>query len=159
MSEHPPATRPRRRRRAGKTLAGTAVVVVTVGAAAAAAVGFGGHNGGTSASASLPPATAQVTRQTLRDTKTADGELGYGPTTAVTNRLAGTVTAVPGSGAVVSRGQPLYRVDNRPVVLMFGGVPAYRALASGLHGDDVKQLEENLAALGYTGFTVDEDYT
>jgi peptidoglycan hydrolase-like protein with peptidoglycan-binding domain len=149
---------PRRRRR-GRAVAGAAVVVVAVGAATAAAVGFGGQRGGTAPAASLPPSTAQVVRQTLRDTKTVDGELGYGPTTAVTNRLAGTVTAVPGTGTVVARGQQLYKVDNRPVVLMYGAVPAYRALASGTKGDDVKQLEENLAALGYTGFTVDDEYT
>jgi hypothetical protein len=38
-------------------------------------------------------------------------------------------------------------------------LPLYRVLTSGVSGPDVKQLEKNLAALGYTGFTVDEDYT
>jgi peptidoglycan hydrolase-like protein with peptidoglycan-binding domain len=142
-----------------RTVTGAGVAVVAVAAATAAAVGFGGRSGGTVTAASGPPATAPVVRQTLRDTKTADGELGYGPATSVTNRLAGTVTAVPGTGTVVGRGQQLYRVDNRPVVLLYGGVPAYRALAPGTKGDDVKELEENLRALGYTGFAMDDEYT
>jgi peptidoglycan hydrolase-like protein with peptidoglycan-binding domain len=53
----------------------------------------------------------------------------------------------------------VYRLDNTPVPLFYGGLPFYRALRSGDSGPDVKELEQNLAALGYTGFTVDEDYT
>ncbi|WP_218125822.1 peptidoglycan-binding protein [Sinosporangium album] len=113
---------------------------------------------GEQSSARLPPATAQVTRQTLHDTKTISGSLGYGPTTSLVNRLSGTVTWVPGSGDVVRRGKPLYRVDNTPVVLMYGSLAAYRELAPGVEGRDVKQLESNLKALGYGGFTVDDEY-
>jgi peptidoglycan hydrolase-like protein with peptidoglycan-binding domain len=53
----------------------------------------------------------------------------------------------------------VYRVNDKPVPLLYGILPPYRALRSGVSGTDVKQFEENLAALGYTGFTVDEDYT
>jgi peptidoglycan hydrolase-like protein with peptidoglycan-binding domain len=42
---------------------------------------------------------------------------------------------------------------------MYGALPAYRRLASGDEGPDVKQLEQNLRALGYTGFTVDDEYS
>jgi peptidoglycan hydrolase-like protein with peptidoglycan-binding domain len=39
-------------------------------------------------------------------------------------------------------------------------VPPYRLLKVGVDdGTDVKELEQNLSALGYTGFTVDEHYT
>ncbi|MFC7247407.1 peptidoglycan-binding protein [Catellatospora aurea] len=154
------ATPGRRRRRRG---ARTALLVLGAlaagGAAAAAAVGFGGGDGATPPASNLPPATSPVTRQTLQDTQTLDGELGFGPTFSAVNRLNGTVTWLPESGAVISRGKPLYRIDNTPAVLMYGNVPAYRELKAGDEGADVKQLEQNLQALGYGGFTVDREFT
>ena len=36
----------------------------------------------------------------------------------VVNRLPGTITGVPASGTTVTRGQPLYQVDNGPIMLM-----------------------------------------
>ncbi|MGV9778074.1 efflux RND transporter periplasmic adaptor subunit [Streptosporangium sp. NPDC003464] len=107
----------------------------------------------------LPPKTAGVTRQTLVDTQSADGELGYGPATTATSRLSGTLTRLPDTGDRITRGRALYEVDDRPVTLMYGALPAYRALSQGVEGPDVKQLERNLKALGYRGFTVDEEYT
>jgi membrane fusion protein, multidrug efflux system len=151
----------RRRRRTGRVLA-AAGVVIAVGAAGAAATGFGlgatGDAPGQAASA-LPPESAKVTRQTLVDSQTEQGELGHGAAAALSGRIAGTVTALPATGATVNRGQALYRVDNTPVVLLYGSLPAYRALAPGTEGEDVTQFEENLRALGYTGFTVDDEYS
>jgi multidrug efflux system membrane fusion protein len=66
---------------------------------------------------------------------------------------------VPLPGDVIARGRPIYRVDNAPVVLMYGAVAAYRTLVPGVTGADVRQLEDNLKALGYGGFTVDKTYT
>lgn len=149
----------RRRRRGARTALLVLGALAAGGAAAAAAVGFGGGDGGAPPASNLPPATAPVTRQTLQDTQTLDGELGFGPTHSAVNRLNGTVTWLPESGAVISRGKPLYKIDNTPVVLMHGNVPAYRELKTGDEGADVKQLEQNLKALGYSGFTVDREFT
>jgi len=135
------------------------VAVVAVAAAAAAAVGFGGEDGSTAEANDLPPATAEVTRQTLVDAETVDGELGYDAETALTSRADGTVTWLAGTGATVRRGGTLYRLDDERVVLLYGTMPAYRELRSGLEGADVKQFERNLRALGYDGFTVDDEYT
>jgi membrane fusion protein, multidrug efflux system len=152
----------RRRRRTGRVLAAVGVVVA-VAVAGAAASGFGlnfAEDGeGKAAGNPLPPATAKVTRQTLVDSQTESGELGHGDSTKLSGRVAGTVTALPATGQTVKRGQPLYRVDNTPVVLLYGSLPAYRALSAGAEGDDVKQFEQNLHALGYTGFTVDDEYS
>ncbi|MEV4089107.1 peptidoglycan-binding protein, partial [Nonomuraea fuscirosea] len=115
--------------------------------------------GPTRAAAVLPPATTTVTRQTLNDTRDADGELGYGPVTTAVSRQPGTVTWLPGSGATISRGRSLFRVDDKPVVLMYGDRPAYRDLRSGMEGKDVENLERNLDKLGYDGFTVDDEFT
>ncbi|MEV6109612.1 peptidoglycan-binding domain-containing protein [Streptomyces sp. NPDC051940] len=150
----------RRRRRRGPRIVAAVFTVATGGAVTVAALGLGGGSpSGDGADGGLPPKTAGVTRQTLQDIQTADGELGYGTTTDVASRLAGTLTRVPASGTKVTRGQALYEVDDRPVLLLYGKLPAYRALGRGDEGDDVRQLERNLAALGYTGFTVDEEFT
>jgi membrane fusion protein, multidrug efflux system len=151
----------RRRRRGGRLLI-IVVVVLAVAGAAAAALGFGVRGGAGRAGAAgghLPPATAKVTRQTLVDTQSETGELGYGGSSTLAGRLAGTVTALPAQGSVLTRGQVLYRVDDQPVLLLYGALPAYRALSAGATGADVKQFEQNLYALGYRGFTVDDKYT
>jgi peptidoglycan hydrolase-like protein with peptidoglycan-binding domain len=158
-----PATNRRaaRRRRRGRAVGVVGAVVVAVVAASAAAVGFGfGARGPrTPAASNLPPGTARVTRQTMQDTDEVPGNLGYGATTMLAGRIAGVITGVPLAGDLITRGKPIYRVDNTPVVLMYGEVAAYRALGPGDEGPDVKQLEGNLMALGYSGFTVDEKYT
>ncbi len=153
-------TAARRRQGRGAKMVGGAVTVLAVGAAAAATIGFGfGEEDAGGAAAALPPATATVTRQTLDDTQTVDGSLGYGDTTTLAGRSGGTVTSLPYAGSVFQRGKALYKVDDDPVVLMYGTLPAYRNLGPGDEGADVKALEANLRALGYTGFTVDDEYT
>jgi peptidoglycan hydrolase-like protein with peptidoglycan-binding domain len=149
----------RRRRRRGPAVLLAGMAVVALGAATAATVGFGGGSEGTADASGLPPASATVDRETLRDVRTEDGTLGFGSEQTLDNRLDGTVTGLAGAGATVGRGEVLYRLDDHPVVLMYGSVPAYRPLSPGTEGPDVAQLEKNLAKLGYTGFTVDDEYT
>lgn len=69
------------------------------------------------------------------------------------------LTWLPKVGAIVDRGEAVFRVDDAPVVLLFGPLPVYRTLKVGVEGHDVKQLEQNLAALGYHDFTVDESFS
>ncbi len=135
-----------------------ATVVVVAGVVVAVTVGFGGARGATPA-ASSPSATATVTRQTLNDTETFGGTLGYGETSTLNSQLAGTVTWLPEPGTVVRRNQRLFDVDDDPVILLTGSLPAYRPMSIGTKGLDVKQLEENLKALGYSGFVVDRTFT
>ncbi len=133
--------------------------VVALGAGGVAAVGFGGGDPVPATAANQPPATAKVVMTTLTSTERVSGTLGHGTAVAVPPGASGTVTWLPAPGAVVGRGQPVYRVDDRPVPLLFGATPAYRTLSSGVTGADVQQLEENLEALGYRGFTVDTSFT
>jgi peptidoglycan hydrolase-like protein with peptidoglycan-binding domain len=66
------------------------------------------------------------------------------------DQLRGTVTWLPIEGAVIERGDPLYELDGEPSgVLMYGERPAWRAMAEGLEGEDVRQLQENLIELGF----------
>jgi hypothetical protein len=141
----------------------TAVVAgaLSVGAVAAAVTLFNlpQAESGDNTTGTAPAQTAEVTKETLVDTESHDGTLGHGDTTTVAARGNGTVTALPATGSTVTRGKTLYRLDNRPVTLLYGTLPAYRTLRPGTEGADVTQLEKNLWALGYRGFTVDDEYT
>jgi peptidoglycan hydrolase-like protein with peptidoglycan-binding domain len=106
-----------------------------------------------------PVATATVERGTISSTERWEGTLEYGVPVTLKSSAAGTVTRLVGQGEIVERGDELYRVDERRVTLLFGAVPMYRDLAPGDSGIDVRQLETNLAKLGYEGFTVDSAYT
>jgi hypothetical protein len=67
----------------------------------------------------------------------------------VINQARGTYTWLPDVGDKVACGGVLYRVDDHPVLLLCGTVPAYRDLHSGDVGNDVRQLNQNLHTLGY----------
>ncbi len=64
------------------------------------------------------------------------------------NRARGTFTMLPEGGDKVRCGDVLYRVDDRPVLLLCGTVPAWRDLRAGDAGRDVRQLNRNLHRLG-----------
>ncbi|MDX3859815.1 peptidoglycan-binding protein [Streptomyces europaeiscabiei] len=203
----PPPPRGRRRRR-------TALIASAVVVAAVAVVGALELGGNEDKGPSVPPRTGSVvsvTRETLTERTTVEGQLGYGTELPLPVKATGTVTWLPEQGTTVERGDELLRVDDRPVILMYGPLPMYRSLglttqedqrepADGqdpgerqpstgdgkspgpsnspapegtgtagetgasrtpgeLWGMDVLQFETNLAALGYTGFTVDERFT
>ncbi|MBN6058393.1 peptidoglycan-binding protein, partial [Nonomuraea sp. RK-328] len=155
-------SRSRRRRGRGKVVAGVLVALAAAGGGFVTVNNAGllkGAAGPARPAGALPPATTTVTRQTLNDTVDADGELGYGPVSTAMARKPGTITWLPESGRQITRGRSLYRLDNHPVVLMYGDTPAYRDLEIGVEGTDVKNLERNLSKLGYDGFTVNDEYT
>jgi peptidoglycan hydrolase-like protein with peptidoglycan-binding domain len=102
----------------------------------------------------VPPpaatATATVARRHLVQRSTVSGTLGYGDARKVVTYRRGTITSVPEEGSFLFAGAVLYRVDESPVVLLAGSKPAWRQLAVGAtEGGDVRQLEQNLRALGY----------
>jgi peptidoglycan hydrolase-like protein with peptidoglycan-binding domain len=142
----------------------TAVVVAGAGVVAAGG-SWGGGTEGAGAGAATGPATSSVavSRQDLVARTEVDGTLGYAGDLRVAGHGPGTVTAVPAPGTVVERGQSLYSVDNRPVSLLYGDLPAWRRLAAGMaDGPDVQQLEANLVALGHATeaeLAVDEKFT
>lgn len=94
-------------------------------------------------------ATSTVTKGDLTDAKTFSGTLGYGTAVPLPATAHGTLTWLPEPGSVVHRDQPLYAVDERPVRALHGRVPLWRPLERGVSGEDVAQLNQNLAALGH----------
>jgi peptidoglycan hydrolase-like protein with peptidoglycan-binding domain len=134
----------------GLVAGGLAIVVVAVDPFA----GSGGTPSGVTDNA-YPTSLASVRRGTLTSQTSVSGTLGYaaapdGSAFSIVGRMTGTYTWLPGTGQVVRCGQTLYRVTNNPVVLLCGTTPAYRALSEGDSGPDVRELNANLVALGYT---------
>ncbi|MFB9838843.1 peptidoglycan-binding protein [Actinoallomurus acaciae] len=105
--------------------------------------------------ASARPETApvQVTtviRTDLSDSRSFDGTLGHGRPRPLKGTGKGVLTRLPGVGTVATRGESLYRVNDRPVPVFYGHTPLFRKLgAAHVHGSDVAMVEANLAALGY----------
>ncbi|HEV2362191.1 MAG TPA: peptidoglycan-binding domain-containing protein [Acidimicrobiales bacterium] len=123
----------------GAALAGSAATVAVVGGSPAPAA------------PALPSvSTATVVRTDLVSSVLTEGYLGYAPTEPLVNHLQGTYTYLPATGREVGQDGVLYRVDDQPVVLMAGEVPAWRAFGLGMtDGPDVRELESNLIAFGF----------
>src|SRR5262249_48831889 len=108
-----------------------------------------GHAGGGAAASGYPTSVSAIARRLLQSQTNVPATLGYAGSYTVTGH-GGTITWLPAPGRVIRQGQILYRVGNgTPVVLLYGRVPAWRALAAGVHGADVRQLNRALVALGY----------
>ena len=80
-------------------------------------------------------------------------------------RVGGTVTWVPEEGIELVEGDVIMRIDEEPIVLLYGNTPAYRTMAderTDIEGADVLQLEEALVRLGYdpdASISVDGTFT
>jgi peptidoglycan hydrolase-like protein with peptidoglycan-binding domain len=139
---------------------GGLVAVVVIAALALGAVQIFGGSGQTSTAASTASTTtAAIQRGTLVDRQSVSGTLTYGDSTAVGATKNGTITAVAAQGSTVKRNGVLWRIDENPTVLLYGAVPAYRAMTEGDTGSDVKQLNTNLRALGYGDPGTADSYT
>ncbi|MDW5598359.1 peptidoglycan-binding domain-containing protein, partial [Conexibacter stalactiti] len=136
-----------------------ALPVAAAGALAAVLAAGGGASGGGEQPSSGRRGSEVVERRTLVENATVDGTLGYDDPRPALDRLGGTLTWLPQTGATIRPGERLFAVDGEPVILLDGRVPAWRTLTSGDEGADVRQLERNLAAFGYDPGTVDDDYT
>ena len=129
-------------------------IVVVVAAGSLRAWQTGAFSPGTSpatGTAGTPaPATAAVTRRDLVATTPVTATLGYAGSYLVTGQGGGTLTWLPAPGQVIRQGQRLYQTGNgSPVALLYGSVPDWRALSEGATGQDVAQLNHDLARLGY----------
>jgi hypothetical protein len=144
-------------RRGRRRWVSVAAVLVLIAAGALVVVsGVFDGGGGSSRSSGNGSATslATVQRRSLSETTQFNGTLGYAGSYTVLGQARGTVTWLPALGQVIRDGQVLYRVDEAPVVLLYGSIPAYRSLAEGataadVTGADVAQLNHGLVALGY----------
>jgi peptidoglycan hydrolase-like protein with peptidoglycan-binding domain len=158
----------------GRNAALVGLAVALLGAGGWAAVHSGLFSGPAAATSDpqVPTGTARVTRTDVVARQQVSGLLGFdgsytvvapgasgGPGAGPGAGGAGVLTRLPAPGTIVSRGQPVYEVDGRPVPLWYGDRPAWRPFASGMtDGPDVRELEANLVALGYdSGHSVTVD--
>ena len=146
-----------RRALAAVAAAGVAALVATV------VLSAGGDPAPVSA-AEPAASTATVERRDLVDRDVVQGTLGYADASTLAASSAGTITRLPEPGTRVRRGHALYDADNAPAAwLFYGALPAWRDFNAWMSdGDDVRQLERNLRALGYDPdheMTIDDDWT
>lgn len=140
-----------------------AAAVVAVATAAASGAAWASGRTPPAAPPAVPTASATVISTTLSSTTQLSGTLGHGAARTVFSPASGTVTSTAAPGSVVAQGAALFAVDDRPVVLLAGAVPAWRDLSVDVApGPDVAQLEQDLVTLGYTAgldLTVDGVFT
>lgn len=146
----PGEAEPRRPRR-GRAAVGTLVLLAAAGGAAWVATADDGRPAAEPVSREVPTATATVERRDLVDRHDVDGTLAFADERRVGSPAAGTVTRLAAEGRTVRRGGSLLSLDGRATAfVMYGSVPMYRELRPGVSdGDDVRQLQRNLTALGY----------
>ena len=152
---------PRRRGRAVLIVIGL-IGVVGIGAIAIAAADEPTGSGDVAATQTTAPVTATVERKTLAVTEDLSGTLGYEDELTLVGNLRGTLTRAAAGGATLGAGDIAYEVDGKQrATVMIGSRPAWRTLESGVdNGADIKQLEQNLKALGYgAGVKVDTKWT
>ena len=150
------------KRRRWVTVAASASVLVLAGA------GLVGWMWSANGQDPAPQATDDlVTRPAERVSLTSglllSGVVSFGDPVELEGAGAGIVTALPAAGDVIAIGQRVYEASGTPIVLLRGERPFWRPLELGMtNGPDVRQLEQNLADLGFTAgidLDIDEEFT
>jgi peptidoglycan hydrolase-like protein with peptidoglycan-binding domain len=106
----------------------------------------------------------EVERGSLSAVASLDGTLTYrarpdGSSYSAINQARGIYTQLPVVGDKVACGDVFYWVDDHPVLLLCGTIPAYRDLDRGDEGRDVRQLNRALHRLGYDADPGDDSFT
>ena len=147
-------------------VAGVVVVVAAaVGAVLAAGILDSHSSPGAGSPAGYKTGTAAVTRQSLTSQTQVNATLGDAgswnvvvPQSSSSSSASaqgasvgggsGSFTWLPAVGRTVYQGDRMYAVSGAPVVLLYGGIPAYRDLSEGMTGADVTELNKALVRLG-----------
>ncbi|MEV4283618.1 efflux RND transporter periplasmic adaptor subunit [Actinoplanes xinjiangensis] len=151
-------------RRRGRLIAGSLTGVVVAAGVLVTGWTLTAEPEAAAGATEVPTETAEVTRGSVSQRLRLSGTYGFDGSYDVVHRgPAGVLTATAAAGSRVGRGGVLYRVDGTAVRLLYGTVPAYRDLDLWTtDGEDVRQLERNLRALGMDPdheMTVDTDFT
>jgi len=127
------------------------LVIVLVAVAAVAVVASGVFKPASNATGASQYKTslAVVHRESLTSQINLSATLGDSGSYTLTNQGTGTITSLPAVGHVIRRGKEAYGLNGTPVVLLYGNTTSYRTLSEGMTGPDVRELNQNLIALGY----------
>ncbi len=112
---------------------------------------FGTQNTDTSSSnKTLELTTVAIQKGDLEKKEEYNGTLRQTDKKVLNSPTNGVVTFLPKEGTIVSFGEVLFIIDNKPVILLEGSTPFYRTLdLNSDPGVDIKQVEEALVYLGY----------
>lgn len=115
-------------------------------------------NGSPSEAAETDPLNfAEVVITDLIQEKTFDGTLGSIEDDPVTTQLGGTITEIGAPGDTISQGEALFAINDQPVVLLYGNLPAFRDIAI---GEDTiilsSQLDGTLTSLADPGTVIQQ---
>ena len=134
---------------------------------AVVALAYGGYYFGTqntenaTSNKTLELTTVSIQKGDLEKKEEYNGTLRQTDSKVLNSPMSGVVTYVPKEGTVISFGELLFAIDNKPVILLEGTTPFYRTLDLNSNpGPDVLQLEEALIYLGYAAedFVSDETF-
>lgn len=106
----------------------------------------------------LEPTLVEVVEGTVERVQAFTAQAQWDSTLVATAGLPGTVTSIAvadGAALAASPGTIVYDVNLIPIVVFAGPVPAFRDLEAGVAGEDVRQLQEGLAAVGFDSGTAD----
>ena len=99
---------------------------------------------------SLELTTVSIKKGDLENKEEYNGTLQQTDKKVLKTATAGVVTYLPDEGAVISFGEILFAIDNKPAILLEGETPFYRSLdMNSDSGKDIEQLENALVFLGY----------
>ena len=99
---------------------------------------------------SLELTTVSIKKGDLENKEEYNGTLQQTDKKVLKTATAGVVTYLPDEGAVISFGEILFAIDNKPAILLEGKTPFYRSLDMNSDlGKDIEQLENALVFLGY----------
>ena len=99
---------------------------------------------------SLELTTVSIKKVDLENKEEYNGTLQQTDKKVLKTATAGVVTYLPDEGAVISFGEILFAIDNKPAILLEGETPFYRSLDMNSDpGKDIEQLENALVFLGY----------
>ena len=110
--------------------------------------------------AAAAPSSVPVELRALQHQVTTRGTISYEARGKLTTQRAGTVTTPPQVGTVLTPGTAVARIDDVPVVVLRGALPAWRAFEPEMaEGTDVQQLEQALQDAGFRPGKVDRAFT
>src|SRR6056300_303644 len=99
---------------------------------------------------SLELTTVSIKKGDLENKEEYNGTLQQTDKKVLKTATAGVVTYLPDEGSVISFGEILFAIDNKPAILLEGETPFYRSLdINSDPGKDIEQLENSLVFLGY----------
>jgi tetratricopeptide (TPR) repeat protein len=126
-------------------------ILVAVATLAYGGFYLGAQNNDTLSNAkTLELSTTTVKKGDLENKEEYNGTLQQTDKKVLKTATAGVVTYLPDEGSVISFGEILFAIDNKPSILLEGETPFYRSLDMNSDpGKDIEQLENALVFLGY----------